>query len=110
MLDVDDGHAPVHHPLQQQSQGGFMVPLQHRLWCKGKGKAGVIGVGGPTTVGDAGQLAGAAHGRGAPTCTRQLSVGIPVGVPAGVPVGVTVGVAGWLMLGVTVVVIGIQAA
>lgn len=76
MLDVDDGHAPVHHPLQQQGQGGFMVPLQHRLWCKSK--AGFIGIWSTATVGDVCQLAGAAHGRGAPTCNRHLSVGVPV--------------------------------
>ena len=101
-----------------------MVPLQYRLW--GKGKAGVVGVGGTATVGDAGQLAGAAHGRGAPTCIRQLSVGvpvevtfwehcwiqcwgcywIPVGFAVGAAVGVSVGVAGWLMFGATLGLIG----
>ncbi len=28
MLDVDDGHAPLHHAAQQQLQGGLVVPVQ----------------------------------------------------------------------------------
>ena len=70
MLDVDDGHAPVHYTSQQHLQGVLMVPLQDRLLHGSQ--AGVI-VWGTAAVGYAGQLAGAAHGRGAATCKPRIT-------------------------------------
>jgi hypothetical protein len=66
MLDVDDGHAAVHHTAQEQLQGVFVVPLQD--WFLQEDQAGVI-VRGTAAVGYAGQLAGAAHGWGSPPCS-----------------------------------------
>lgn len=66
MLDVDDGHAAVHHAAQEQLQGVFMVPLQD--WFLQRDQAGVV-VRGAATIGYAGQLAGAAHGWGSPPCS-----------------------------------------